>query len=445
MLPQLRQLEETYPDDVVVIGVHSPKFPAERDLANVRTAVVALEVDHPVVNDPDHRIWDAYAVRAWPTLMFVDPLGRVIAKQEGELRFPALGDVVGTMLQQVRATGAPGYEMALPLRPEPRPTGPLAFPGKVLADATSGRLIVSDSGHHRLVVTRLDGAGEVRVIGRGVAGFSNGDGAARFNTPQGLALDGETLYVADTTNHAIRRIDLGTGAVSTIAGTGVQAERFHRGGAAHAVELNSPWDLALAGDRRTLYVAMAGFHQIWALDLASGLISPYSGTGHEGIRDDVRSRAWHAQPSGLWLADATLYVADSETSAVRAVETAGPAGRVRTLVGSGLFDFGDQDGPGPAARMQHVLGVCVSGGAVWVADSYNNKLRKIDLGTGYVSTAAGNGAHGLQDGTGETARLWAPSGLSTAGGKLYVADTNNHAIRVFDPASGDLATLRIDV
>src|ERR671930_612307 len=387
MLPQLRRLEETYPDDVVVIGVHSPKFPAERDLANVRAAVVALEVDHPVVNDPDHRIWEAYAVRAWPTLMFVDPLGRVIAKQEGELRFPALGDVVGAMLQQVRSAGALEDEMALPLRPEPRPTGPLAFPCKVLADEASGRLIVSDSGHHRLIVTRLDGAGEARVIGRGVAGFSNGDGAARFNTPQGLALDGETLYVADTTNHAIRRIDLGTGAVSTIAGTGAQAERFHRGGAARAVELNSPWDLALSDDCRTLYVAM------------------------------------------------------SETSAVRAVETAGPAGRVRTLVGSGLFDFGDQDGPGAAARMQHVLGVCVCAGAVWVADSYNNKLRKIDLGTGYVSTAAGNGAHGLQDGTGEIARLWEPSGLSVAGGKLYIADTNNHAIRVFDPASGDLATL----
>jgi hypothetical protein len=134
MLPQLRRLEETYPDDVVVVGLHSPKFPAERDLANVRAAVLALEVDHPVVNDPDHRIWDAYAVRAWPTLMFVDPLGRVIAEQEGELRFPALGDVVGAMLQQVRAAGVLGYELALPLRPEPRPTGPLAFPGKVLAD-----------------------------------------------------------------------------------------------------------------------------------------------------------------------------------------------------------------------------------------------------------------------------------------------------------------------
>src|SRR5919204_1148031 len=372
MLPQLRRLEETYPDDVVVVGVHSPKFVAERDLANVRAAVLALEVDHPVVNDPDHRIWDAYAVRAWPTLMFVDPLSRVIAKQEGELHFPALGEAVGAMLQQFRAEGALGYET-------------------------------------------------------------------------GLALDGDTLYVADANNHAIGRVDLATGAVSTIAGTGAQAERFHRGGPAREVPLSSPWDLALSDDRGTLYVAMAGFHQLWALDLARGMIGPYSGTGHEGIRDDVRSRAWHAQPSGLARDGATLYVADSETSAVRLVETAGPDGRVRTLVGSGLFDFGDRDGPGAAARMQHALGVCAYGGAVWVADSYNNKIRKIDLGTGYVSTAAGNGEHGLRDGTGELARLWEPSGLSAAGGKLYVADTNNHAIRVFDHASADLATLRMTI
>lgn len=441
----MRRLEETYPDDVVVVGVHSPKFPAERDLDNVRAAVLALDVHHPVVSDPDHRIWDSYAVRAWPTLMFVDPLGRVVAKQEGELRFPVLGDVAGAMLEQFRSEGELGYETALLLRPEPRPTGPLAFPGKVLAEEATDRLIVSDSGHHRVVVTRLDGSREARVIGTEPAGFSDGDGAARFNTPQGLALDGDTLYVADTNNHAIRSIDLATGVVGTIAGTGSQAERFHRGGPAREVALSSPWDLALSHDRGILYVAMAGFHQVWALDLHTGMIGPYSGTGHEDIRDDVRSRAWHAQPSGLWLDGATLYVADSETSAVRTVDTSASDGRVGTLTGTGLFDFGDQDGPGTRARMQHVLGVCSYGGVVWVADSYNNKIRKIDLQTGYASTAAGNGQRGSQDGTGETALLWEPSGLSAAAGKLYVTDTNNHAVRVFDPASGDLTTLRIDV
>ncbi len=443
MLPQLRRLEEVYPD-VVVIGVHSPKFPAERAIDNVRAAVQALAVDHPVVSDPDHRVWDSYAVQAWPTLMFVDPLGRVFAQHAGELRFPQLGEVVGGMIHQFSMDGTLNTEATLPVQAPARPSGPLAFPGKVLADEASGRLIIADSGHHRLVVTALDGCGETYTIGMGVAGFSNGDGAAKLNGPQGLALDGETLYVADTLNHAIRRVDLATATVSTIAGTGTQAERFHRGGPAREVALNSPWDLALSADRGTLYIAMAGFHQLWALDLASGMIGPYSGTGHEGIKDETRTRAWHAQPSGLWRDGETLYVADGETSAVRAVATAGPDGAVRTLCGSGLFDFGDRDGPGPTALMQHVLGVCVHDGAVWVADTYNNKLRKIDLATGWVSTAAGSGAHGLRDGVGEGALLWEPSGLSVANGKLYVADANNHAIRVFDPASGEVSTLRID-
>ncbi len=448
MLPQLRRLEETYPNDVVVVGVHSPKFSAERELANVRAAALALGVHHAVVNDPDHRVWDAYAVRAWPTLMFVDPLGRVVARHEGELHFPALGEAVGDLLQELRvagtlSTGTSGVGAALPLWPEPFPSGSLAFPGKVLADEASGQVIISDSGHHRLLITQL-GGGETRAIGAGTAGFADGRDEAAFTTPQGLALDGDTLYVADTDNHSIRRVDLATGSVSTIAGTGSQAERFHRGGSAREAALSSPWDLALSDDRRTLYVAMAGFHQIWALDLAGGTIGPYSGTGHEGIRDDPRARAWHAQPSGLARDGDTLYVADSETSAVRAIDLTGAEGRVTTLAGSGLFDFGDSDGPGRTALLQHVLDVCVLGGALWVADSYNNKIRKIDLHTGYISTAAGNGQHGLRDGIGETARLWEPSGLSAAAGKLYIADTNNHAVRVFDPGSGDLTTLRID-
>ena len=448
MLPQLRRLDETFPDDVVVIGVHAPKFPAERALDNVRAAVLALGVDHPVVSDPDHRVWDSYAVHAWPTLMFVDPRGRVIGKQEGELLFPQLGEVVGALLQQFRREGTLGYEGGLPLRPEAPPAGPLAFPGKVLADDASGRLIVSDSGHHRLIVAALDAAADTvpaRVVGVGAAGFSDGDGAATFNMPQGLALAGDTLYVADSGNHAVRRVDLALGTVSTVAGTGEQAARFHRGGPAREVALSSPWDLALSADRATLFIAMAGFHQIWALDLAGGMIGPYSGTGHEGIKDDARSRAWHAQPSGLWLDGNTLYAADSETSAVRTIEATGPDGRVGTLIGTGLFDFGDRDGPGLSARMQHALGVCVYDGAAWVADSYNNKLRKIDLATGFVSTAAGSGEHAPRDGVGVTAALWEPSGLSVARGKIYVADTNNHAIRVFDPASTELSTVRVEV
>ncbi len=446
MLPRLRRLEETYPDDLVVIGVHSPKFLTERDAANVRASVLQFGVEHPVVSDPDHRIWDAYAVRAWPTMMFVDPRGRVIGQHAGELHFPQLGEVAGAMLHEFRDRGALDYDdLPLPLRPEARPSGPLSFPDTALPDERGERLLVSDTGHHRIVVTDRYGKAR-RSFGRGVSGFSNGNGQAAFNAPRGLALAGDTLYVADTENHAIRQVDLTTGAVGTVAGTGAQAERLNRGGLARQTALSSPWDLALSADGSTLYAAMAGFHQVWALDLAGGMIGPYAGTGHEGLKDDERPRAWHAQPSGLALSEdgRTLYVADSETSALRAIELAGARGRVGTLAGQGLFAFGDQDGGRDTARLQHPLGVCAAYGAVWVADSYNDKVRKIDLTSGEVSSVAGGAAHGLADGSGREARLWEPGSIRAGWGMLYIADTNNHAVRLLDPWSGEVSTLRVE-
>ena len=443
MLPQLRRLEETYPADVVVIGVHAPKFPAEKEKANVGAAVLQFGVEHPVVSDPDHRVWDAYAVSAWPTMVFVDPQGRVIGQHAGELRFPMLGDVVGSMLFKLRDEGLLGHDDSpLPPRPEPRPSGPLLFPDTALPDEEGDRIVVSDTGHHRVLL--LGRMGEVRqVFGRGAPGFSNGNGQAAFNAPRGLALAGETLYVADTENHAIRRVDLTSGHVATVAGTGTQADRFNRGGPARETALSSPWDLALSEDAATLYVAMAGFHQVWALDLASGMIGPYAGTGHEGIKDDTRARAWHAQPSGLARDGAMLYVADSETSAVRAVGLAGAEGRVGTLVGQGLFEFGAADGDRDTARLQHPLGVCAAYGAIWVADSYNNTIRRVDITSGLVGTFAGNGTPGLTDGVGRDASFWEPGNMRAGWGLLYVADSNNHAVRVLDPASAALVTLQV--
>ncbi len=443
MLPQLRRLEEMYPADLVVIGVHAPKFPAERDAANVRAAVLQFGVTHPVVSDPDHAVWDAYAVRAWPTMMFIDPRGRVIGQHAGELHFPQLGEVVGAMLHKLRDEGLLDHDdQPLPSRPEARPPGPLAFPDTALPDEVGDRIVVSDTGHHRIVVMSRGGRVE-RAFGRGAPGFSNGNGQAAFNAPRGLALAGDTLYVADTANHAIRRIDLASGQVSTIAGTGAQADSFNRGGPARETPLSSPWDLALSADARTLYVAMAGFHQVWALDLAGAMIGPFAGTGHEGIKDEARGRAWHAQPSGLALSDGVLYVADSETSAVRTVGLGGAQGLVGTLAGQGLFVFGDQDGDGETARLQHPLGVCAAFGVVWVADSYNNKVRRIDINTGEVRSFAGNGAHGPEDGVGLGARLWEPGNIRAGWDWLYVADTNNHAVRVLDPASGAITTLPV--
>ncbi|SRR5579884_387885 len=442
MLPQLRRLERKYRDELVVVGVHSAKFPTEKETANVRQAVMRLSLDHPVINDADFAVWQAYAVRAWPTLIFVDPQGRVIGKHEGEAPFEALDRLVGDLVRQYDAQGlltrAP---LPLALEREREPAGYLAFPGKVATDAATGRLAVADSGHHRIVVADLEGHVE-RVIGSGEVGLADGSlAAARFHGPQGLALDGDLLYVADTENHALRLVDLAAGTVGTLAGSGEQATTLSAGGPARQVALRSPWDLALGG--RRLYVAMAGSHQLWALDLNRDTIAPFAGSGREGLHDGPRAEAWLAQPSGLALQGERLYFADSETSAIRYVDLA--SGRVETLVGTGLFDFGDRDGVGDAVLLQHPLGVAVADDLLLVADTYNHRLKRLDPRTRQCRAWTGSGAPGYRDGAAEAAQFYEPSGLSLPAGhgRVYVADTNNHRVRVVELDDGAVSTLEL--
>jgi NHL repeat len=320
---------------------------------------------------------------------------------------------------------------------------PLLFPGKVLAEPASarwpnGRLFIADSGHNVVLVTDLYGA-ILDTIGCGVEGFQDGAfGSARFHAPQGMALAGDALYLADLENHAIRQIDLSARMVTTIAGTGEQARTFHDGGPALQVALNSPWDLAVGSE--TLYVAMAGFHQIWTMDLASGTIAPFAGTGNEGLEDGARNQAWFAQPSGLALGPDELFVADAETSAIRAIDLR-PGCPVRTIVGQGLFEYGDVDGVGDEVRLQHPLGVVYENGTLLAADSYNNKIKRIDPRSRAATTFLGDGQPGDRDGVAAEARFREPSGLSLADGKLYLADTNNNLIRVADLATGRVSTL----
>ena len=318
----------------------------------------------------------------------------------------------------------------------------LAFPGKVAVDATADRLVVSDSSHHRII--EMDLSGKVRqVIGTGKHG--NADGAfaqAQFNRPQGVTLDGNMLYVADTENHTIRHVNLNTQLVETIAGSGEQygMARTPLEGPARGVALNSPWDIACNG--ADLYIAMAGSHRIFVLHLASGIIEPFAGAGPEALRDGTYQEALFAQPNGLTLDDnRVLYVADSETSAVRAIALSGPP-RVTTLVGTGLFDLGDVDGIGTAVLLQHVQAVCFANDQVYLADTYNNRIKVLDPKTREVRSIAGTGIAGFKDGSGNEAQFNEPAGLATANGKLYVADTNNHAIRVINLTTKTVETLK---
>ncbi len=437
----MRKLERKYSRELAVIGVHSPKFIAEQDPESVRQAILRLNVGHPVVNDRDFRVWRSYAVRAWPTLMLVDPQGKVIGKHEGEFLFEEFDRLIGTMLHEFDAAGWLDRR-PLDLVPDAPPGDtPLRFPGKVIVDGAGGRLIVSDTGHNRIVVAGLDGA--VRLIsGSGDAGLTDGPAdTARFYQPQGLAVEGGRLFVADAENHTIRAVDLPRGDVTTIAGTGEQVMGRRTGGPARQTVLSSPWDLVVT--HGTLYVAMAGTHQIWAMPLGGGEIHQHTGNGREALVDGPRREASMNQPSGLTTDGERLYVADSEASAIRVVDP-GPEGEIRTIIGEGLFEFGDQDGTGPRnVRLQHPLGVAWHQGVVYVADTYNHKIKRLDPRTAECRTLLGSGKAGRADGAAGTARFSEPSGVAVAAGRLYVADTNNHAIRVADLGTGSVMTLEL--
>jgi DNA-binding beta-propeller fold protein YncE len=435
----LRKLERKWSRELAVVGVHSPKFTSERETEALRAAILRLDVGHPVVNDRDFRVWQSYAVRAWPTLMFVDPAGRVIGRHEGE--FP-LEPFDGLIRQMVEEFDAVLDRRPLDVAPERlAPPTPLSFPGKVLADGARGRLFISDTAHNRILRADLDGKVEA-VIGRGDGGLGDGSfDEAAFYQPQGLALDGDTLYVADTENHALRAVDLAGGRVTTIAGTGAQLMGPRVGGPAREAPLSSPWDLTILDS--TLYVAMAGTHQIWAMQLGSGEIRPHTGTGREALEDGPRETAAMNQPSGLTTDGRLLYVADSEASAIRVVEP-GPGGAIRTIVGEGLFEFGDRDGVGPAnVRLQHPLGVAWHAGVLFVADTYNHKIKRLDPHAGECRAFLGSGEAGHADGAPQAASLSEPSGVSVAGGRIFIADTNNHAIRVATLPHGQLQTLTL--
>ena len=439
IFPQLRKLERKYASELVVVGVHSAKFPTEKETESLTAAVRRCELEHPVINDAEFQVWQQYSCRAWPTLMFIDPRGNVIGKHEGELTFDQFDTLMSGMVAEFDEAGV---MLRSPL-PTVTPSGPendLSFPGKVLADEVGGRLFIADTNHNRIIVSSFDG--EVRqVIGTGEEALVDGTLAqTAFNHPQGMAIDGDLLYVADTENHAIRRVDLSFGQVKTLAGTGEQGYERNGRRSGLSTSISSPWDVALHNG--VVYIAMAGIHQLWALELETGIIAPYAGSGREAITDGPLATSALAQPSGITHDGERLYFADSETSAIRNADL-DPNGSVRTLIGLGLFEFGDVDGDDFRVRMQHPIGITHHDGVLYVADTYNHKIKRVLPKTRSAFSVAGTGAPGHVDGPFAQARFSEPCGLSMAKGKMYIADTNNHAIRVADMETGEVATLEL--
>jgi thiol-disulfide isomerase/thioredoxin len=451
IMPDLAKLEKKYPNELVVIGVHSAKFENEKDTKSIRQAVLRYELAHPVVNDANHAIWDAYDINSWPSMAVLDTEGKYVGKISGEGNYDLLDAVVSTLIAEGKEKKTLNEK---PIRFDLvryRETGdtPLFFPGKITADEKGKRLFIADSTHHRVIVTDLAGK-QLDVIGAtGTPGFKDGSYAeVQFDDPQGMALDGETLYVADRKNHSLRAVDLKAKTVSTFAGIGKQDGDFANRAldafvGAKSIGMNSPWDLLIVG--RMMYIAMAGHHQIWVLNLDTKQMKPFAGNGREHIKDGPMYASSFAQPSGLAHDGTHLFVADSEGSAIRKLPLSGE-GRVTTYVGrpgdrGALFFFGDLDGKLEDAKLQHALGVLHYEGKLYVADTYNSKLKVIDPRKNTCTTLlGGDDADSFFRGP----LFSEPAGLAIASGKLYVADTNAHRIRVVDLATKKVDTLKLD-
>jgi len=433
VLKDLRRLSEKYGENLVVVGVHTPKFENEKNLETLRRIVVRYGIEHPVINDKTSMLARLYGMRAWPTQYLIDPEGKVLGKVEGEGNFEVLDDFIGDLLvkhrQQLNTKPLP-----IKLEKTRYDNQFLAAPGKIAVGAD--RVVISDTLHNRIVIADHSGKVE-KIVGSGRADLVDGNAQeAAFNAPQGVVIGDGKIYVTDTGNHAVREIDLRSWRVKTIAGNGKMESHRQAIFDATSIGLRSPWALALKANK--LYIAMAGSHQIWRLDLDKGKIRPWAGSGRESIDNGEIRRASFSQPSGLSLQGNALFVADAEVSAVRKIDL--DKERVETLVGSGLFDFGDVDGDFDDAQLQHVLGIVAAGkDVVFIADTYNHKLKKLDLRQRKVATVAGTGKPGKGTGEALKAALNEPGGLAMLDGDVLIADTNNDRIVRYDPESQTLS------
>lgn len=458
ILPYLKNLEKQFEEYLVVIGVHTAKFDNEGKADNIKRAVLRYGIEHPVICDRGYSMWEKYFVREWPTLILIDPEGNIVErvacsqKPYGKFEAP-IQALINEYSGELSSQSIPQIQIEAETQSDL-----LRFPGKVAADISSKKIFISDTGHNRVLIATMEedalkdssgGRAKARIIdsiGSGRMGALDGSfDEASFHNPQGICLHDGKLLIADTDNHLIRLADLEERTVTTIAGNGKQwlyeAESNYVSGPfkwnAKEIALSSPWDLA--ADSNRIYIAMAGSHHIWCLDLDTNMIEIYAGTGRESLVDGERSMSQLSQPSGLSIQNNTLYFVDSETSSVRLIDL--KTDTVATLVGEGLFSFGDKDGQGKEVLLQHPLGVVARGEELLIADSYNHKVKSLRIADKTVTTISGTGKAGD---AASPVQYSEPGGLCLFGDYALVADTNNHRIVALNVNTKDACPIEFE-
>ena len=427
VLSDLNYLANKYRKDLTVIGVHSTRMPAEMRRSHVSKMLNKYHVRYPLIHDPELKLLQRFGIKDWPSQLLVDRDGFIIGAMTGDGKLARMEEVIGYQAKrQSRYQSGDSEEYTVNRAPEAQTL--LSFPGRILV--SGDRIYIADSAHNQIVVTTKRG-NILRRFGSTSPGFIDGEGmSAAFNNPQGMALRDQFLYVADEGNHAIRRVNVRTDEVTTIAGTGKPGRAF--GSATtrpEEMQLNSPVDVVL--NSGTLYIAMAGMHQIWGLSLLTNTIKVFAGSGRAGLLDGGPNKAEFAQPTGVAVYGRHLYAVDALSSAIRCIDL--EYGNVSTVAGSGMYESGDQDGKQAEARLQYPTAIEADTDhrMLWISDTYNNKIKRLGIKTQNISSVIMD--HKLDE----------PGGLAFDSGTLYIANTNAHEILCLSPDSGHVEPLNV--
>jgi DNA-binding beta-propeller fold protein YncE len=431
-IADLKKIETKYAKELQIIAVHSGKFPSQKNFENIRQAVLKFDLTYPLALDKDFLFWNLYGINSWPTHILINPMGEIIGKLSGEEIAKSLDDVIPELIIEFDSKKKLNRNTLsfVSLEKDKLAETVLSFPNKVILNGSGTELFVSDTNHHRILHIDIQNKKILNIIGSNE--FGNEDGLfadAKFGRPNGIFLKENILYIADTNNHSIRVADLRTKKVSTLAGSGKQAKSLNVSGTGNQVSLNSPYDLTEYKNK--LYISMLGSHQLWTLDLKTLEAEVYAGSGRENLEDGKLLNSALSQPMGITKDYTRLYFLDSNTSALRSADLK-LEGSIKTLIGKGLFESGDIDGKFPDARLQYPVGIFHNERKIFIADTLNHKIKSYDIDTKELRTLAGTDDSGFLNSNANESSFNEPSSIAKHNHLIYIADTNNHSIRILD-------------